>query len=147
MEAINKVHIMGAEYIGIAEDEPKRWKVLREGKLSPLKEIGWEEDLCGLWCQYNDLLSPTYCDGCRDGCWFCHNQGIEQLRILRRKHPKLWGMLLMWDKDSPIPFKADGRTVHDFDKRFQLEDDGHILPEETFRWKMLEEPIQLRMMF
>lgn len=80
------------------------------------------------------------------GCWFCHNQGIDRLRILRRKHPNLWGMLLKWDKDSPIPFKADGHTVHDFEKRFQLEDDGHILPEETFRWKMLEEPIQLRMM-
>ncbi|WP_255626205.1 MULTISPECIES: hypothetical protein [unclassified Clostridioides] len=26
------------------------------------------------------------------------------------------------DKDSPVPFKADGTTVHDLEKRFRNED-------------------------
>ncbi|MDM9884722.1 hypothetical protein QVB42_11955 [Clostridioides difficile] len=26
------------------------------------------------------------------------------------------------DKDSPVPFKADGTTVHDLEKRFSNED-------------------------
>ena len=32
--------------------------------------------------------------------------------------------MLKWDEDSPVTFKADGHTVHDFDRRFQLEDEG-----------------------
>ena len=31
---------------------------------------------------------------------------------------------MKWDLDSPISFKQGGRTVHDFDKRFQMEDEG-----------------------
>lgn len=108
----------------------------------PLVEIGWEEDYCGLICSYNNLLNPSYIDGYRDGCWFCHNQGVEQLRLLRRKHPKLWKLLLKWDNDSPIKFKSDGHTVHDFDKRFELEDKGIINKNEPFYWKYLENPPQ-----
>ena len=142
MQAIAKCKVQGVEYIGIANDEPKRFKVLTDTKLSPLRAVGWDEDLCGLWCQYSDLLSPTYCDSCRDGCWFCHNQGIEQLRALRKKYPELWELLLKWDKDSPVTFKADGHTVHDFDERFYLEDEGLILPNQPFKWEMLKQPLQ-----
>ena len=142
MDAIAKCKVSGVEYIGIANDEPKRFKVLTETKISPLKAIGWDEDLCGLWATYSDLLSPTYCDSCRDGCWFCHNQGTAQLRALRKKHPELWELLLKWDKDSPTTFKADGHTVHDYDKRFSYEDEGFILPDKPFKWEMLNRPQQ-----
>lgn len=143
MGAIRKIESTGIEYIGIALDEPKRFKKLSDVKLSPLKEIGWEEDYCGLWCQYNDLLSPTYADSFRGGCWFCHNQSVEQLRLLRRNYPQYWELLLKWDKDSPVTFKADGHTVHDYDKRFQYEDEGIVPTDRTFRWDMLERPLQI----
>ena len=147
MAAIAKCKLKGVEYVGIANDEPKRFKILNDNKLSPLRAIGWDEDLCGLWCQYSDLLSPTYCDSCRDGCWFCHNQGVEQLRSLRRKYPHLWELLLKWDKDSPVTFKADGHTVHDYDERFALEDEGLILPNQPFRWEMLQRSLQYNFIF
>lgn len=147
MEAINKIKINGIEYIGLAADEPKRFKVLSDTKLSPLKELGWEEDLCGLWCKYNDLLSPTYNSSCRGGCWFCHNQGVQQLRLLRKDYPQYWELMLKWDKDSPVSFKPDGRTVHDFDRRFQAEDEGLISPDKYFRWDMLDKPLQFSIMF
>ena len=147
MAALANCNIQGVEYIGIANDEPKRFKILNGSKLSPLRAIGWEEDLCGLWATYSDLLSPTYCDSCRDGCWFCHNQGVEQLRSLRRKYPHLWELLLKWDKDSPVTFKADGHTVHDYDERFALEDEGLILPDQPFRWDMLQRPLQYSFIF
>lgn len=139
MGAINKIKIPknSIQYIGIASDEPKRFKVLRDNKVSPLLELDWQEDLCGLWCKYNDLLSPDYETGCRGGCWFCHNQSIDQLRKLRKNYPQHWELLLKWDKDSPVSFKADGRTVHDFDKRFELEDLGLVPTDNTFRWDML----------
>lgn len=73
--------------------------------------------------------------------------------------------MLKWDTDSPVTFhpghrenvskeiiNADGKheivmesgeyipghTVHDFDRRFALEDEGLIYPDEYFRWDMLE---------
>jgi hypothetical protein len=51
-------------------------------------------------------------------------------------------LLLKWDNDSPVSFKADGHTVHDLDKRFALEDEGLIRKDETFRWSMLEGNLQ-----
>lgn len=131
-------------YIGIAADEPKRLERL-DGvtKVSPLAAVGWTEADCMKWCIDNDLRSPLYDMSNRGGCWFCHNQGIDQLRPLRKNYPELWALLLKWDTDSPVTFKADGHTVHDFDERFALEDEGIIQPGEKFRWQDVEFP-QLR---
>lgn len=127
------------EYLGIAADEPKRIAshIKKPNIKLHLVEIGWQEDYCGLWCQYSELLNPTYTTSARDGCWFCHNQGVEQLRLLRKNHPDLWAVLLKWDKDSPVSFKPDGRRVCDYDNRFQLEDDGFVDPNEQWRWQYL----------
>lgn len=133
------------QYIGIAADEPNRFGQLSETKKSPLVEAGWDEAYCRQWCEENDLLSPIYTTATRGGCWFCHNQGVGQLRLLRKNYPDLWALMLKWDKDSPVPFKADGHTVHDFDRRFELEDLGFISPDnKVFRWSMLEEELNYR---
>lgn len=128
------------EYLGIAADEPSRQGQLNDRKRAPLVEFGIDEDLCGLYCQYNGILAPTYETSCRDGCWFCHNQGVDQLRLLRRNYPDHWALLMKWDLDSPISFKADGHTVHDFDRRFRMEDERKIPTDRTFRWSMLDKP-------
>lgn len=133
------------EYIGIAADEPKRFGNLSDKKKSPLVDIGWDEAYCRQWCEKNDLLSPIYTTATRGGCWFCHNQSINQLRLLRKNYPDLWQLMLKWDKDSPVTFHADGHTVHDFDRRFALEDEGFIVPGEVFRWKMLDESLNMRL--
>ena len=126
------------QYLGIAADEPERIKRhTKPGYVLPLVDIGWDEAYCRKWCEENDLLSPIYTDATRGGCWFCHNQGVEQLRLLRRNYPHLWDILLKWDKDSPTTFHADGHTVHDFEKRFMYEDLGLIPTDRKFRWKML----------
>lgn len=128
------------EYVGIAADEPDRFGQLSEKKRAPLVEFDIEEPLCGLHCQYNNMLLPSYDTGCRDGCWFCHNQGIDQLRNLWRNYPDHWALLMKWDLDSPVTFKADGHTVHDFDRRFQMEVERKIPVDRTFRWAMLDDP-------
>lgn len=140
MKAINKMKISknAIQYIGISSDEPKRFKKLKGNILSPLLELDWQEDLCGLWCKYSDLLSPDYETGCRGGCWFCHNQSVDQLRNLRKNYPEHWKLLLKWDKDSPVSFKPDGTTVHDYDKRFEYEDLGFVPTDNKFRWDMLD---------
>lgn len=128
------------QYIGIAADEPNRLARL-DGvtKISPLAVIGWTEPMCRQWCEDNNLLSPIYTTAARGGCWFCHNQGVDQLRKLRHNYPDLWALLMKWDLDSPVPFKSDGHTVHDYDNRFCAEDSGIVPADRRFRWKMIEE--------
>lgn len=141
-QAIDKDTI---QYLGIAADEPKRFHDLNEIKQSPLVAAGWEEERCRKWCEENNLLSPIYTQTLRGGCWLCHNQGVQQLRLLRKQHPDYWKIFLQWDADSCVTFKADGHTLHDYDRRFELEDEGLLVPGETFRWTMLDGNIQLRL--
>ena len=129
------------DYIGIASDEPLRIERYKDNPkyIMPLVDIGWDEAYCRKWCEENDLLSPIYTTATRGGCWFCHNQGIDQLRLLRKNYPDLWALLMKWDLDSPVTFKADGHTVHDMDERFYLEELGVVPTDRTFRWKMIDE--------
>ena len=127
-------------YLGIAADEPERIaRHTKNGFMLPLVEIGWDEAYCRQWCEENDLLSPIYTTSTRGGCWFCHNQGVNQLRLLLKNYPDLWKLMLKWDEDSPGPFHADGHTVHDFDKRFELEDMSIVPADRKFRWSMLND--------
>ena len=133
------------QYIGIAADEPNRFGTLTDRKRSPLVEAGWTESMCREWCEKNDLLSPIYTTAARGGCWFCHNQGVDQLRLLRRNYPEYWALMLKWDADSPVSFKPDGHTVHDYDRRFRWEDEGSIDPNDRrFRWDWLDNGVQLK---
>lgn len=144
--ALKKAQPKGSiQYIGIAADEPNRYHNLTDTKKSPLVEAGWTESMCRQWCEENGLLSPIYTTATRGGCWFCHNQSVGQLRLLRKNYPKLWELMLKWDNDSPVTFKADGHTVHDFDRRFRMEDDGLISPDDrVFRWKMMDQELNYR---
>lgn len=125
------------QYVGIAADEPQRLARL-DGihTVSPLALAGWTEADARSWCEDNDLLSPIYTTTTRGGCWFCHNQSVDQLRLLRKTYPALWALLLQWDCDAPVSFKPN-RTVHDYDKRFALEEQGLVPTDRTFRWKMI----------
>jgi hypothetical protein len=103
----------------------------------PLVAAGWDEKYCRKLCEKNGLLSPIYTTSARGGCWFCHNQGVDQLRLLRKTYPEYWALMLKWDKDSPVSFKADGHTVHDYDARFAAEDAGLVPADRNFRWEMI----------
>ena len=146
MAAMPKISSTDVSYVGIAVDEPNRFHVLRENKRSPLVEAGWTESMCREWCEENNLLSPIYTNFARGGCWFCHNQGVDQLRLLRKNYPEYWALLLKWDNDSPMSFKPDGHTVHDFDARFALEDAGLVSPNDKWLWGYLKDtPIQMKL--
>ena len=110
------------QYIGIAADEPNRFYNLTDRKRSPLVEHNVTEAEAREICEKLDLLSPIYTQSARGGCWFCHNQSIGQLRMLRKQYPEYWELMLKWDKDSPVTFKTDGKTVHHFEERFRQED-------------------------
>lgn len=139
IDAINADGDDIVQYVGIASDEPERLQRLdNTTKISPLAAVGWTESDARIWCEENDLLSPIYTTVTRGGCWFCHNQSVNQLRLLRKTYPDLWTLLLKWDNDSPISFKPDGHTVQDYDRRFFYEDLGLVPCDRKFRWKMLD---------
>ena len=108
-------------------------------KNPPLSKLVGMNPVAANGVKKNGLLSPIYTTSTRGGCWFCHNQSVDQLRLLRKNYPDLWELMLKWDMDSPVTFKADGHTVHDFERRFQLEDDGIITSDQRFRWEWLNE--------
>lgn len=133
------------QYIGITADEPNRFHNLTERKRSPLVEHDFTEIQARSICEQLGLLSPIYNHSTRGGCWFCHNQGVQQLRLLRKQYPEYWALMLKWDSDSPVTFKADGHSVHDFDRRFELEDEGFIsCDDKIFRWEMLSQELNYR---
>lgn len=133
------------QYIGIAADEPNRFHNLAEYKRSPLVEHGVTEADARKICEEIGLLSPIYTQSARGGCWFCHNQTVNQLRLLRKQYPQYWALMLKWDLDSPVTFR-DGRTIHDFDRRFQLEDEGFLdKNDKSFRWSMLDKRLNMRL--
>ena len=129
--------IKGIHYIGIAADEPERLARLCDDK-SPIAELGWTEKDCWKICEEHDMLSPIYKTSTRGGCWFCHNQSVEQLRQLRKTYPDLWALMLKWDEDSPVTFKADGRSLYDYDKRFEIEPTLN----RPWRWKYLNDELR-----
>ena len=47
---------------------------------------------------------------------------------------------MKWDLDSPTNFDAHGYTVHDFDKRFEMEDKGIVKETDIWYWKYLKQP-------
>lgn len=147
MNSIPKSADISIQALGIAADEYKRIKahIERPEIILPLVELGWAEDYCGLWAQYSGLLSPSYSGSFRDGCWFCPFHGIDQLRRLWRMHPELWNLLLKWDADSEVTFKADGHTVRDYEERFRQEAEGVFRANDRrFRWEHLNGEVQLR---
>lgn len=138
-----KSKVSSADYsiMGIAADETKRVeRHLKDPKnILPLVQIGWTEADCRKWCEENDLLSPIYTTATRGGCWFCHNQGLEQLRLLRKNYPDLWALMLKWDADSPVTFKPNGCMVRDYEERFRMEEEGVDMTH--FRWDWIKNGI------
>lgn len=127
------------QYLGICADEPKRIERLDGTNKIPLPaQLGYTEAMCYDLAKSLDLLSPIYENATRGGCWFCHNQKVDQLRFLRKNYPDYWLLMLKWDRESPVTFRPDGHTLMDFDKRFRLEEQGVVPTDRTFRWSMLE---------
>ena len=129
------------QYIGIAANEISRIQhhskhSERRAIAMPLVQIGWNENTCMDWGRHIGLLSPIYTSFTRDGCWFCCNQPISRLRWLRGQHPELWELMLRWDADSPVQFKAH-YSLEMLERRFQAEDAGTVPIDRNFRWSMV----------
>ena len=96
-------------------------------------------------CESLGWVSPTYLHSGRDGCWFCPCQGVNSLRRLYNEFPEYWKMMMDWDMDTDKRFKIDN-TLSDYDRRFQLENEGLLSPDDkNFRWSMLDDALNYRL--
>lgn len=108
------------EYVGIAVDEPERLARLTSNKSSPLADYGITEEMAVEICRQHCLLSPIYQTQARNGCWFCHNARIGELRYLYRQYPELWAELRKIQTISRVTFKQN-YTIFDLEERFKKE--------------------------
>ena len=111
-------------YVGIAADETERLQKERANyKRFPLAEWGITEAQCLQGCyeagfdwggmyEYLDRLS----------CKFCKNKNLKELRNIRKHYPDVWEELKDYQCRTDRPYKGDGQSVFDLDKRFELED-------------------------
>lgn len=68
--------------------------------------------------------------------WKKYHIEVEHLCAMKN------GKKLTYEKmfyHSPVNFHPDGHTVHDFDRRFELEDMGLIPKDRRFKWEMIYE--------
>ena len=114
------------QYIGIAYDEPERYKRLKSNQVAPLYILKITEKEALEICKKNNLLSPIYEKGARGGCWFCPNQRVSQLKKLYKEHNDLWNILKDMQKDSQNVFKP-GYKLENLEKRFRDEIDKEYI--------------------
>lgn len=108
----------------IAADEPSRLQRLGENQISLLDKYGKTEADALRIVEAEELLSPIYNFAPRNGCFFCPNARLEELRHLYDHHKDLWDRMLCL---QAVPNKATERfnrtqKFSDIDREFRMMD-------------------------
>jgi len=115
--------------VGYAADESKRsFSDSEKRHRFPLQEYGVTEAKALEYCfakgfDWGGLYNIFH----RVSCFCCPLQRMSELRIVRKYFPDLWSKMLEWDA-ACLPnrgFKG-WETVHDLDKRFNIEEGEDI---------------------
>ena len=111
------------QYLGIAIDEPIRLARLAPNQVSILAKYGITEAMATEICKERGLYSPGYQFTKRNGCFFCPNARISELRHIYRNHHELWEMLLELQAtpNRAYPYWAHGVSLFDYDRQFSGE--------------------------
>lgn len=99
------------QYVGIANDEPKRLKRLDgTSKVSLLDKYNVTESECRALAKNYDLLSPVYDISKRNGCWFCMNCKDDEFLWLMNNAPELFEELIQMEQTPNLYRKCLTRT-------------------------------------
>ena len=111
------------EYVGIAADEPKRLeRLLKKPNISaPLADYNITENKALEICRAAYLLSPIYATHKRNGCWFCHNARLCEMKYLYMEHPELWAHLVEMQSTAWNSF-TKRNSIFDLEERFKKEE-------------------------
>ena len=113
------------QYVGIAADEVRRLKSLeRTGCVSLLAKYGIDQKQARSIDERHGLLSPIYAFTGRNGCFFCPNARMSELRHLYEHHPDLWRLLRQL-QETPNTSRncfTCSLTVFDLEEKFKREE-------------------------
>ena len=113
------------QYIGIANDKQERLARLERSKTVSLlqKYKKTEADAVNI-CRKAGLYSPIYAFTQRNGCFFCPNAPLRELRHLYDHHPLLWNCLLECQKAPNKATELFNREyrIDELDARFENDD-------------------------
>lgn len=115
------------QYVGIAADEPKRFKKAKhENKVLPLVEWGMTEADCLAYCyergfQWLENGVPLYSILDRVSCWCCANKNLKELKNMHDHLPEYWERLKGLQARTDRPMKGPGKSVFDLENRFGRE--------------------------
>lgn len=112
-------------YIGIAADETARLEKERaEYKIFPLAWWGITEAECLKGCYEMGFdWGGMYEHLDRLSCKFCKNKNLKELRNVRKHYPEVWEELKDYQTRTDRPYKGEGKSVFDLEKRFAFEDE------------------------
>lgn len=112
-------------YVGIAADETERLKKERaDFKRFPLADWGITEAECLQGCYDAGFdWGGMYEHLDRLSCKFCTNKNLKELRNIRKHYPQWWEELKDYQTRTDRPYKGEGKSVFDLERRFQLEED------------------------
>ena len=118
------------EYVGIAADEARRMDMKPHknyAKSYPLVKWGMAEVDCLEYCyrhgvQWRQSGIRLYDILDRVSCQHCQQKNLKELRNIRKHLPALWESFKEWQDKIPYPYRSDGSSVHDLDRRFAEED-------------------------
>lgn len=112
------------QYIGIAADEPKRLARLKGHEISILGKYGITEAMAVDICKRNGLYSPVYNFTDRNGCFFCPNASVGELRYLYKNWYSLWIMLheLQETPNTSRRCFTRSKTIFDYELQFHEEE-------------------------
>lgn len=117
------------QYIGIAADEPVRLARLKSNEISLLAKYEITEQMATDICRSTGLLSPIYEFTNRNGCFFCPNASLNELRYLYNHHPKLWSMLrqLQDTPNTSRTFFTRSKSIYYYELKFKEENNGRVV--------------------
>ena len=120
------------QYIGIASDEEERLARL-DGtrKVSLLSKYNLTEHDATELCRSAGLLSPIYHFAKRNGCFFCPNAGMNELRHLHRHHPELWQKLMDCQK-------AENKATELFNRSYRIDELDELFRAEENQLTLFE---------
>ena len=112
-------------YVGIAADELERLDRERtDFKRFPLVDWGITEAECLQGCYDAGFdWGGMYEHLDRLSCKFCSNKNLKELRNIRVYYPKVWSELKEYQLRTDRPYKGEGKSVFELEKRFALEDE------------------------
>jgi hypothetical protein len=131
-------------YIGIASDETARLEIEREEyKRFPLAEWGVTEAECLQGCyDFGFTWGGMYEHLDRLSCKFCKNNNLKELRNIRKHYPDVWEELKDYQSRTDRPYKGEGKSVFDLEKRFEFEDErtaqGLSITNRDFHKQLME---------